>query len=288
MPGRTTLVYQCDCSFEGVLCCVYESYVRKELPIGILPDGEPTFYPVRRVETVEAHAARVWASLERLGGEVAAWALDGWASCAPGREEAVFAFVRLAYRHGAGVTSRLADPAVDALFRMVRAQRNEAHFFVEFARFSDYGGALVCVVSPKGLVLPHLGRHFADRFPEETFLIHDETHGQALFYRPYEWVVRPVEDLQLPEAGAEERLFRDLWKQYYDTIGIEGRLNPLCRRTHCPMRYWAHMTEMEGCDPRLAARGELRSAQPPLARGGSRPGNRLPAPPLRRLPGGPG
>ena len=42
MPDRTDLVYLCEESLEGTLCCVYESYTRREVPFDILPEGTPT------------------------------------------------------------------------------------------------------------------------------------------------------------------------------------------------------------------------------------------------------
>ena len=244
MPDRTDLAYSFDGTFAGVLCCIFDSYTRHEIPAAILLDGEPSLYPVHSVMTDQAHAARVWKSLLKIGGEVPWWTSDAWLSGADGREEAICAFVRRAYQCGVRVTGMYADPAVDRIFKLSRAVRNEAHYYKEFLRFSDYNGALVSEIEPKAMVLPHIRRHYAERLPEETFLIFDRTHGQALFYRPYEAVIQEVEDLELPPADENEQAFRKLWRHYYDTIGVEGRYNPECRRNHMPKHFWKHMTEM--------------------------------------------
>ena len=34
------IIYQYDGSFEGLLCCVFESYTKKERPTAILHDGD--------------------------------------------------------------------------------------------------------------------------------------------------------------------------------------------------------------------------------------------------------
>ena len=52
-----------------------------------------------------------------------------------------------------------------------------------------------------------------------------------------------MEHFSLEEPDETERQFRALWKQFYHTIGIEGRYNPKCRMTHMPKRYWENMTE---------------------------------------------
>lgn len=243
MSDRANLVYICDGSLEGIFCCVFESYVRREVPADILPDGELTLFPVRQIISDEAKALRIHRSLERISAEVLEWTQTAYLSCVDGRELLIYQFIALAYRYGAKVTSMLADPVVSEVFKAVRAVRNEAHLLIEFLRFSDFGGALVAEIEPKALVLPYLKTHFAGRFPDETFFIFDLTHGLALNYRPYEAVIQPIDGFELPQASGEERAFRNLWKRYYDTIAIEGRYNPKCRMTHMPKHFWKHMTE---------------------------------------------
>lgn len=258
MPDRSTVkngssrppfvqgpAYRSDGSFEGLLCCVFESYTRREWPAELLEPDAATLFPIRDIAAVPAHADRVWRSLVRMGGEVCGWIRDGWNSCAAGRERVIFDFIRAAYQYGSAVTDLLSEHSTAALFRLVRAQRNEAHLLIEFARFSDFGGALVCVIDPKSIVLAEMGAHFSARFPEETFMIFDRTHGLALFYRPYASVIRPVDDLTLPPADDTERRFRDLWRHYYRSIAVEGRYNPKCRMTHMAKRFWANMPELD-------------------------------------------
>ena len=59
--------YTYDGSFAGFLCCVYESYVRRELPVcfAMAEDPRLTLWPDRAVETCREHAERVYRSLAR-------------------------------------------------------------------------------------------------------------------------------------------------------------------------------------------------------------------------------
>lgn len=59
------IIYQYDGSFEGLLCCVFESYTKKERPTAILRDGddEPSLFEIRAVTTDRAHAQRIYRSL---------------------------------------------------------------------------------------------------------------------------------------------------------------------------------------------------------------------------------
>lgn len=262
MPDRTDLVYLCEESLEGTLCCVYESYTRREVPFDILPEGTPTLYPSRPVVSDEAHAARVWRSLLKLDPEAAAWVRDGWCSCLEGREYRAYRFIRALYAHGPRIMGNLADPDVGEFFKLVRFQRNEAHLMKEFLRFADYGGALVSVIEPKALILESLAPHFTGRFPEEP--VHDLRQDARI--RPLLPPLRvggaPGERAGAAVADARERNFRALWRRYYDRIGIEGRYNPKCRMTHMYKRFWKNMLEMDretaSCAPTSAPRWTAR------------------------------
>ena len=54
-----------------------------------------------------------------------------------------------------------------------------------------------------------------------------------------------ADSLELPEPSEEETRFRELWRLFYDTIAVEGRINPKLRRGNMPMRYWQNMTEFQ-------------------------------------------
>ena len=38
--------------------------------------------------------------------------------------------------------------------------------------------------------------------------------------------------------------YRELWKIFFDTIGIDARKNPKCQRTQLPMWFRKNMTEL--------------------------------------------
>ena len=221
MPDRRTVSgYEYDGSFEGLLCCVFESFARKEQPLDIRAEGEAQFTlcPPRRIETSGERARRVALSIPRkICPEAAGWVRDGFLSCAPHKELLILEFLRKGYRAGPQIVRMLQDETVAELFRAAQFVGNEAHLLKGFLRFVERDGMLTAVIDPKNFVLPLIAPHFAGRLPGETFLIYDRSHGMAL-----------------------------LWRQFYKTIAIEGRYNPKCRMTHCPKRYWQNMTELCG------------------------------------------
>ena len=138
---------------------------------------------------------------------------------------------------------------VDVLRRAVQHLEEEAHKYTGFVRFSELDGVLAGEIEPKNRVLPLLRPHFCGRYPQERFVLHDRTHGEALFHQPGKWAILSVEDVRLGRPGAEELQYRRMWRQFYDTIAIRARENPRCRMTHMPKRYWGTMTEFQDDAP---------------------------------------
>ncbi len=248
MPDRSDIVYRYDGSFEGLMCCVFESYSCKEIPLAIQSPGfaQETLLPVKEIVTDTQRAARVVASIpQRMGREVLPFIQRAFLTCLNDKEHYILLFLRIGFRVGTQVMSMLADDTVDVLTKAVRYLERETHLFREFVRFSEHGGVLVSEIEPNNIVLPLIVQHFCERLPEERFLIHDITHGMALFYEPYRPTILPIEALELPEPDEQELAMRRLWQLFYDTIEVEGRHNPKCRMGHMPKRYWKHLTEFD-------------------------------------------
>lgn len=261
MSTQADLNYYYDGSFDGLMCCVFESYEQQEVPIDILVDSAaPQLFSGRPVPTEPHKSARVLASIPRkLGPAALDFVRHAFLTCLPRKELYILLFLRLGYRHGPQVMGMLTDDVVNTLFKAVNHLTRESHLLKGFLRFSVCNGALVGEIEPKNFVLPLLTQHFCERYPEERFLIVDKTHGMGLLYQPYHARVVPVADLELPALDDDEQTFRDLWRLYYDTIAIKERYNPRCRMSHMPKRYWQNMTEFGGPQgdhtPKLAPPG---------------------------------
>ena len=88
------IIYQYDGSFEGLLCCVFESYTKKERPTAILRDGddEPSLFEIRAVTTDRAHAQRIYRSLYKRSPEVGPFLRRAFLTCLPDKEMAIYRF----------------------------------------------------------------------------------------------------------------------------------------------------------------------------------------------------
>ena len=204
------MIYLYDGSFHGFLCCIFESYAKKESPTAIACDEALSFtlFPTRNIATDSGHALRV-------------------------------------LREGPGFLRNSSDETLHPVFSAVRHLNGEAHLLKGFVRFSELGGVLGGEIEPKNRVLPLLRSHFCARYQNEKFFIYDRTHHEALFYAAGRAVIRPLADFQMAPPDETEAHYRLLWKRFYDTIAIRERENPQLRMTHMPKRYWGTMTEFQ-------------------------------------------
>lgn len=266
MSNRTDLIYLYDGSFDGLLCCIFESYANREIPGEICPEyayEQEVLWQVRQIETNGEYADRVFVKLSAvLGKEGILLLRTVFLYGGAGRETALLHFVRFGLKHGKAALQMLGKAETAAVRNMEKAVLNEAHLMKEFLRFSDYHGALASVIEPKHYILPLIKSHFTERYPEEHFLIFDRTHKMALVYRPYESRIIPMDAFDPPDASLPERQFRRLWQEYYDAIAIKPRENPRCRMTHMPKRFWGCMTEFQPKETNLSAPESIPEYRP--------------------------
>ncbi|NMP37387.1 MAG: DNA metabolism protein [Clostridiales bacterium] len=248
MFDRADVVYVYDGSFQGLMCCIFECFVRKETPAAVVceADYQPTLNTLVSIPTDTVKSKRVENGILRKTSAAAMqFVRDGYYTCAPDKDLLILKFVQLGMERGAKVMSMLGDDTVSALTKAVMNRSREAHNYLGFARFSIYGEVMVSVIEPKNFVLPIIGPHFCDRYRNESFMIYDKTHSAALIYRPYEWEIIHIDSYTEPETQDDEAAYRSMWKMFYETIAIAERENPKCRMNHMPKRFWSRLPEMD-------------------------------------------
>jgi len=207
-------------------------------------EPQETLFPIKEIVTDSVAAEKVEYSIGRaISKEALRLVRVCYLSHMEDKEITILRFLRMGYKLGAQITSMLADDTVRAITKTAQNVASEAHFYREFLRFSEYNHTLVAIIEPKNFVLPLTSPHFCDRFPSEQFLIYDKTHKHAFVYQNGEQNLIPLEHFEPPTADAEEKQYRALWRQFYNTIAIEGRINPKRRMGHMPKRYWSQLTE---------------------------------------------
>ena len=243
----TELIYEYDGSFDGFLCCIFDSYANHEVPTAIRgpEETQPTLFAARAIATDIPHARRVFRKVAACSPYAADLLRRGFLTCLPEKELHLYHLVVKLLRDGPAFLKNGSDDTLYPVLKAVRHLAGEAHQLKGFVRFSDLGGVLGGEITPKNRVLPLLRAHFCARYQGEAFFLYDRTHHEALFYAAGKAVIRPLADFQMAPPDETEAAYRLLWKRFYDTIAIRERDNPRCRMTHMPKRYWANMTEFQ-------------------------------------------
>ena len=245
MPWES-VIFQYDGTFDGFLCCVFESYVYKEFPTAFYSDEECcpiSFYSVRSIITQYDHARRVLSGLRRHSPEVVRVLRRAFLTCMENKEACLYAFVHKIFKCGTDFMKNQSDEVYYPLVKAIRHLNGELEKLRGFIRFSDYNGTLGAEIEPKNCVLPLLRHHFCARYANESFFIYDRTHKELLLHSRGRSCIVKTDSLQLTLPDEEELHYRTLWKRFYETVAIKERYNPRCQTTHMPKRYRGTMTE---------------------------------------------
>lgn len=245
--NMNSLIYCYDGSFEGFLCCVFESYAKHEVLTAIISDEdfEPTLYDTRYIQTNLEHANRVYRKVFLLSEYAGQLLRRGFLTCLPQKEIQLYGLIRRLLKEGPVFLRSMTDSTVYPIVRAIRAMNGEAHLLKGFVRFSDLNGVLGSEIAPKNRVLSLLRNHFCSRYYNETFFIYDRTHHEVLLYANGRSAITPLAHFQMANPDQQEAAYRLLWKRFYDTIAIKERENPRCRMSNMPKRFWNTMTEFQ-------------------------------------------
>ena len=237
--------YRYDGSFAGFLTCVWDALESGGSPAAfLLPDDGATLWELREPTTDRERARRLYAALaRRVSPAFQKLIARGFLTCLPQKELDLFALIRRGLREGDRVRQDLSDPVMARVNLALVKMWTEWDHLKGFVRFSELDGALVGEIEPKNRVLPLLASHFAHRYPMERLALYDRTHREIFLSDRGRWKIFPAEDFRMMPAGAGERAYRELWRNYFQAVAIEGRINPKCQNTHLPKRYRHVMTE---------------------------------------------
>lgn len=246
------LILRCEDSLEGMFTAIYDAFVYKNrMPspytdsISIaMGEGEMTLF-AREVE-VQTDAGKVEKTVRsirnRLGFSVYDTLLLALCHFADDRATAVLGYLVRAFAQNRGISDQLADPFVLRVMELSRKVNNERDKWYGFVRFQSLGSILVAEFAPKCNLVPLMMEHFADRFPNEHFILYDENRRLAAVHEAQKsCVLISGEGIEIPSGHMDS--FAALWKQYFTTMEIRERHNENCQNTLLPKWYRRHMTE---------------------------------------------
>ncbi|MBR1854796.1 MAG: TIGR03915 family putative DNA repair protein [Lachnospiraceae bacterium] len=274
-------VYRCEDTLESIFTAIYRVYEehRPKDEVLLALDGEPRLFAEELSVVVDPEKSEKVARTlcRRFGMEDYERVCFALTAADEEKAQAVYwTIVRglaLPERSAKGrLFEGLGDVEVCKAFKLARSAERECCHLEGFLRFAELEkGALYAQAEMKNNLLPFLMAHFADRFQEESFLIHDIGREIAgVHYReagPEEWflvkvgavrgtgeVVMATEDIAaggiLREGAAvksglsgKELYYQELFRQFCQDIHIRERTNAALQRQLLPLHFRKYMTE---------------------------------------------
>jgi len=250
-------VFSFDNTFEGLLTLVFESYRLKLFPDEIL-SGEGSqnvlFGSTITIGTNDQKAERVWNGIIAHSSEVNAHRI--YRTFLSGQTDTpllLVKFIRLIIDSNRNQETNFSEPVVVEVNKLHQKVCKEAHRVQMFVRFQKtIEGSYYASFTPMYDVLPLCIPHFKDRFADQLWIIYDLKRNYGFLY-DLKNVTRVVfDELKVnPQNGQlhssllaeDEKLFQQLWKQYYKSICILERKNPKVHRQLLPQRFWKYLPE---------------------------------------------
>ncbi len=163
-----------------------------------------------------------------------------------GKGDLIYRFLILGFHIGKRIIGNLSNEIVNRVFKINRYVNGEAHHLLGFIRFSEQeNGILTSFIHPKNNVLTLITSHFADRLPNERFVIFDGNRDICSLHLPgRSWIIVEVPGINSTYYEAiEDDEYENLWKIFFDNIAIKERISPKLQRNNLPIRFRRDMTE---------------------------------------------
>jgi len=118
------------------------------------------------------------------------------------------------------------------------------HKYSGFLRFEELEeGSLYAKIDSKFSLVYLLGRHFAKRFNNQNYIIHDMKRALAFVKFGDSMDVRSVSDFEEPTKSVDEERFQSLWKTFFHSVSIQSRQNEKLQKSFVPLIYRKYMSE---------------------------------------------
>lgn len=242
--------YLYDGTFEGLLTCIYHHYYTDRASGIFVRDNYQSCMlgGFMDVETDEEKAARVY---DAIGSKISIYDLQRiykvFLSDAEDKEYRILQYVVLGFKTGSSISMLHGNEVVFQMQSIEKKINVEKERMLQFVRFSVMqNGVLYGEIEPDHDIVELLAEHFCDRFKNDPFIIHDIKRDKALVAFHGEWYISDFKKSDIREVSDDEKMYRRLWKNYFDNIAIEERKNSRCQRNFMPMRYRKHLTEIKG------------------------------------------
>lgn len=163
------------------------------------------------------------------------------------KELIIYYFCLNVNKHKKNIVYRRDLRCVSEALRISKYVSREIHKFKGFLRFRELENkVLYAQVEPVNDILFFLSNHFSKRLKNEFWIIKDVKREIVSIYDKKSFVIVMENDfiISTNKESEDEKVFLDLWKVFYRTVGIKERKNDRCRMNFMPKKYWKYIVEV--------------------------------------------
>ena len=241
------IAYIYDGSFNGLLTIVFDSYISKTIPSRIVTEESEIslFFKYTISKTDEEKANRIYNGIiKNISSHCLYTAYHVFLSDDKNKETDIVKYLLLGFQIGNKIDHLLTNELVLKLEKISKRVFGEYHRLCGLLRFIELkNGIFYAKIHPDNNVLELLGHHFISRLPTQNFIIHDKKRNIALLYNTKEYLITEAENLKITLLSEKELLFQNLWRTFYNSIGIKERKNSKLRMKCMPKKYWQDLIE---------------------------------------------
>jgi len=245
--------YHYDGSMAGLLTLVSRllpEQIQPESIRAVPADQQELFSYVISIATDQAEAEACWARLtQRLSPHSLKLLRHCLLADHPQQELLLYRYLLLEATTGKTIDGMLAHPQVAPVWKLAQQVGREAHRYLGFVRFQQVeGGLYYAAIAPDHRILLLIASHFAERFSDQQWVIHDQRHSEGVVYdtNRKEWLLLAMETDQQPDTTPAEEQFQMLWRSYFKALAIPERANLKLQQGKVPLKARAWLTEFGG------------------------------------------
>jgi len=245
---KNPVYYVYDGSFEGLLTAVYEAYYQSMKPDLIVSQAnyqEDLLVKKIVIQTDCLKADKVYdAIIKKISYEALQKVFCVFLSELPESATMIYEYLRLGWMIGEKVDFCLSEQKVLNVHTVFKKVSSEKHRMLGFIRFRKIKGNIYYApIEPDYNIIGLLAPHFARRFNDQYFVIHDVRRNTAVVYNRSEWIISEFTANQVIAFDKDEQNVQNLWKQFFDSITIKDKINPRLQKQFMPKRYWKYLIE---------------------------------------------
>ena len=257
---NTNKIYICSNNIEGIFTAIYDIFtaVSKhevlhencKVKAGEIGNFE-LFSDYIDVTTSHEKAMKVTRTIcDTFGFEAYEYFLYAAACDDDRKASAIYKSILTGFKTKAGfrLINMWTDDNVATVNELARKAKNEFAAWREFLQFHELNnGVLFSRIGPTCDILMFLSSHFANRFPNEDFMIYDEFRDKYLVHEKQKDCVIVIGNGENPNEqdlfSANDMQYTELFKVFTTSIAIKERENKSLQQQLMPLRIQRYKIE---------------------------------------------